>query len=151
MELFVELLVYLFFWLISALFLVVGLFLFKIKKTRTYLLILSFVFFIYPIVNPIINETIKISKFTGTYTAVDSLANKVELNVYKEGIYLNIKNCLYENRTGTWQYIREYNAFIIQFENNEIEMYYTEDHTIKLKSKISTECCNLKQLEFKKQ
>lgn len=138
------------FWTPALYLLIIGLMTFKSKLLRKTLLILSLVTFSIPfliILVDRIDEKIKISNLKGTYFAKDDQSNTITVEIKSNNQFLiQVENCYEANRSGSWQYAKEYEAFLYDLDSNNISFQKNNEGKLILNSDIKTDCCNLSEL-----
>jgi hypothetical protein len=143
------------FWVTSVLFLVLGLLSFKMMAVKKTLLYLSLVLFLIPWLLVLVNkidDKIKTINIAGTYIGKDISSKKITVEIKSNNRFnIQVDECQKANRSGTWQYVSEYDAFLFYLENNKINIEKNLNGEYILISDITTDCCNLKEISLLKE
>ena len=98
-----------------------------------------------------IKEKVEIYNFAGTYLGVDRKSNHITVEIKSNREFkIRVDNCNEANDSGSWKYVKEYDAFLFSTRINEISINYNYMGELILNSNIVTDCCELKNVKLSK-
>lgn len=142
------------FWTPALILLLIGLISYKKKQLRKTLLLLALFGFAIPfffVLLTKINSYFEKRSFPGIYSGKDEYANNITLEIRDNNTFqLTVYDCTVANKKGSWLYDKEMNMLWLYSENFDISVYKDHSGALTFYSDIKTDCCDLKEIDLKK-
>lgn len=142
------------FWTPAVVLLLIGLINYKKKQLRKGLILVSLLLFSGPFVLVLltrINHYSEKYSFTGMYSGIDQFSNTITLEIRDNNTFqLTVDECASANKKGSWRYDKELNMTWLNADNFDISVQKDYNGGMTFYSDIHTDCCNLREIDLRK-
>lgn len=142
------------FWTPAIILFLTGLISYKKKQLRKTLILLSLLGFSIPfffVLLTRINQYFEKQSFQGVYSGRDEFSNSITLEIRDNHTFqLTVYDCTVANKNGSWQYDKELNMLSLNAENFDISVQKAPNGGLTFYSDIQTHCCDLKEIDLRK-